>query len=55
MNNDIIEVRIYDQDHVKLFQFDARLNNKKDVNEMINLLHQKGIKLSIQKKDNGFF
>jgi hypothetical protein len=55
MNQDIIEVRIYDQSHTKLFQFSAQINSRKAMKELYHLLQQKGISMRIGKEDTDFF
>jgi len=59
MHDDIIEIRIYDKDYTKHFQFDAKIDDKKAIKKLIELLNQKGILIQIKneknKEDTGFF
>jgi len=55
MNDEIIEIRLYDKDHTKIFQYEAKIKNKRDVKALLNLLSQKGISFEMDKKDTDFF
>jgi hypothetical protein len=58
MNQDTIEIRIYDKDYTKHFQFGAKINDHKAIKELNTLLQQKGLSIiikKIKKIDTDFF
>lgn len=55
MNSDTIEIRIYDESHTKVFQAKARIEKRKEMDMLRELLTQKGISLEAKKKKSDFF
>jgi len=55
MENNLIEIRIFDEDYTKIFQSSAKMRNKKQMQELSKLLDQKGISINFKHKETDFF
>ena len=55
MENDIIEIKVFDYSHILLFKGTAKINNKKEVKQLnSDLNHKVGLSLN-NKNSSGWF